>query len=186
MNLLERSIRYEEMIAYGAAQLYQEPQLRKWFGPRESITVLEALKSQVGLSKVMFLVMRPQIIPERVMHHVAVAACQMFLDRLAADGVYLDFRLPKYLGAKERWISKEIGPGALSTTQRAMEQLKRVLAEHPDLRARFAAHAVSCAIQDDAALAVKQIFYTSIKVYKDAAFARFFQDFIKEKLEKIV
>ena len=186
MSLLDRSIRYDEMISYGAAQLYPEPQLRKWFGPRESITVHEALKSKAGVSRVLFLLMRPQIVPDKVMHRIAIAACRMFLDRLAADGVYLDFRLRGFLCTKERWINEEISLGALSTAQRAVQQLKQDLAEHPDPQTRLAVYAVSYAIQDDAALAVKQVFYTSIKVYEDAAFARSFQNFVREQLEEIV
>jgi len=66
MSLLDRSIRYEEMISYGAAQLYPEPQLRKWFGPHGSITVHEALKSQAGVSRGRCQLLRPPPLSARV------------------------------------------------------------------------------------------------------------------------
>ena len=184
MSLLDISIRYEEMIAYGAAELYPECYLRNWFGRRESLTVEEAFTSQAGINRVLFLIMRPNIVPTPVMHRIAVGACRFFLERLAKDDVYLDFRLSDLLDIKERWIDGGIGHAELRAAQEAAQRVQNTVSTHPDPRARHAAYAVTCALQNDGALAVKQVFYCGEKVYNDAEYTEAFHQHVRYQLSQ--
>jgi len=185
MSLLDTTILFKDLLAYGAAQLYSESHLRKCFGARAQITVDEALRSKAGVSRVLFLVLRPEIVPHKAMHDLAVESCQKFLDRLEGDGVYLDFRLRGLLEAKTRWANEEISMGALAAAQHAAQRIQHDVASHPDERTRLATLAVNCALRDDAALAVKQVYYTAIKVYEDAPFSAAFQESVREHLSRV-
>lgn len=184
MSLLKVSIRYEEMIAYGAAELYPECHLRQWFGWRESLTVEEALQSQAGTNRVLFLIMRPNIVPSPVMHRIAVGACRLFLNRLEKEEVYLDFRLRSLLDTKENWIDGAIGSSELRVAQESAQRVQNTVSTHPDPRARLAAYAVTCALQNDAALAVKQVYYSGEKVYNDSQYTDAFHEHIRYQLSQ--
>lgn len=184
MNLLHVSIRYEEMIAYGAAELYPECYLRHWFGRRDSLTVEEALTSQAGINRILFLIMRDAIVPSPIMHRIAVGACRLFLDRLEKDDVYLDFRLRGLLETKERWIEGAAGYAELRAAQESAQRVQNTVFTHPDPRARQAAYTVACALQNDGALAVKQVFYCGERVYNDAQYTDAFHEQIRFHLSQ--
>src|SRR4051794_32852741 len=104
MNLLERTISYDQVVQWGGTSVYEERHVKKWFGGRAESTVADVLEIPTEASRGLWAIMREQVLPARLMHRVALELCRWFLDRLEQDGVYLDFRSRRVLEAKERWL----------------------------------------------------------------------------------
>ncbi len=184
MSLIQRQISFDELLASGAAAIYPEKMLRKWFGEKAQISFEAALQNSGGLSKALFLLLRPQYLPTHLMHELAVDSCKLFLNKLIGDSAFIDFRLDKLLQAKIQWLGNEISMGELGLAQRTALGIRDDLANHPDLRARAAAQAVANALELDPALAIKNIFYGALEFFPDESFSAPFKTMLQRRLSE--
>lgn len=169
MSLLERCVTWEQLARWGALRLYPERQVRAWFGDGSSLTVDQILAIGTKASRVYWTVMRPEVVPEPVLHLAAVGLAADLLDRLEEDGTYLDFRLRAALDHKRGWIAGRHSDGELAHHQRQAQQAQVDVAAHPTCAddACVAALAVRSALELDGTDAFKGVFYTVVDRFDD-------------------
>lgn len=103
-TLLDIQISYAELVDEGALEFISDRQLRRWFAGRDAISVRETLAVRTHPSRKFWAIMRDEVVPERVLHQLAVDYAGEFLRRVAP--VYLDFRTRRALAAKQTgWMT---------------------------------------------------------------------------------
>ena len=169
MSLLERTVSWDQLVRWGALRMYPEKQVRAWFGDGPDLTVDRVLAIGTKAPRVYWTVLRPEVVPDSVLHLVAHALCSDLLDRLEEEGAYLDFRLRVGLDHKLRWIRGGCTSGELAHHQRQADRAQVDVAEHPTgaADATLAASAVRSALDLDGSEAFKGVFFTVVDRFDD-------------------
>lgn len=165
MGVLDTEIRYDDVAAAGALELYSERYVRRWFGENSSITVDEALSSPTHPGHIFWAVMRERYVPAPFLHSVAIGYAAEFLERGHARQAYVDFRLSNALGVKQAWLEHTVSLGAVHAASEKAEIARLELAELNDAAASACAQIVCHALHDDAENAHRSAFYTFIETY---------------------
>ena len=63
MTVLDRTVRFEQVIANGARDAYSQRHPRKWFGDVGSIALKQALKTKTNAGRVLWPIMREEFLP---------------------------------------------------------------------------------------------------------------------------
>ncbi len=166
MTLLNQRITYEQLISWGAANLYSEQHFRPWFGAEDSITVGQVLKLRTHASRIFWIIMREEILPPKLMHRMSIDMCLRFLDRLEGEGVYVDFRTRRVLDRGQAWLRGEISLGAYASARRKAAQALDDVSELENKLVSAGAHAACQAGLENARDAFRQVYYTVTEIFK--------------------
>jgi hypothetical protein len=113
----------------------------------------------------LWVVLRPELIPPSLLHGWAVSFCQDFHDRLAKDSVPVDFRYPALLEVKKRWADRTASLGELYHAQREASRLLVDSSQMGDPRVIAAASAAFGALDEDPREALLKVFRVVNEVY---------------------
>jgi len=127
MDCLSHLVTYEDVIRHGALQVVTEADVMQLSGGARSMPLGSILRLPLGLKSLSCLLMHEDLIPADKMHQTAAALAEAVLDRMAAEGVYIDFRSRRAIAAKRSWLGREISLGelnlAVAKAQRAIVDL---------------------------------------------------------------
>jgi hypothetical protein len=131
----------------------------------EPVKLSDLLGSRLNPHFLLWVVLRPELIPPSLLHAGALRFCQDFHDRLAKDSVYVDFRYPAMLEAKKRWVNRTASLGELYHVQREASQLLVDISRMGEPRAVAAASAALGALDEDPREALLKVFRAVDDVY---------------------
>ncbi|HEX5830827.1 MAG TPA: hypothetical protein VFY16_07610, partial [Gemmatimonadaceae bacterium] len=125
-----------------------------------------------------------QLLPAEVMHRLALEECRGFLDRLAADSVYVDFRSRRALDEKERWLSGERSLGELTIARDKAARVRDDVIELGDERATTGAQAVCHALSADPSHAFRNVVYKVLAIYDTPDEVARVKDLVRRRLRE--
>ena len=182
MNMLDKDYSYDDLVRWGALQLYGETQVRGWFGPRPRKTISDTLALPAPPSIVFWAVMRPELLDERLLHGLAVDLALAVLARIRNDGRYIDFRSERVLATKRAWVLEQISLGELSSAVLSAERARIDVAELPDETVWLGAKAAVQASGADGRVAFSDVYYTALEHDASVSNARAILDGVKASL----
>lgn len=151
MSVWEREFTLKQVLAWGATRAFPERQVRLWFGGRSAVTIHAALHTEdVPLAVVYWAVMREQLLPQALLHRLAVRLATQVLDRFGQAGTAVDPRTRAVLAAKSAWLEGRISLGELLRIKREAERVHRDLLSSGNERGSAASQAVLVAALEDA------------------------------------
>jgi microcystin-dependent protein len=162
-TLLDIQISYAELVDEGALEFISERQLRRWFAGRDAITVRETLSVRTHLSRKFWAIMRDEVVPERVLHQLAVDYADEFLRRVAP--VYMDFRTRRALEAKQGWLDDRISIGDLQVAAFGAAQALVTVGGLDDKLVSDCASMVCQALAGTGEIAQRQAFYAFLGLF---------------------
>jgi hypothetical protein len=176
MSVLTQTISFSRIVSWGASKLYKESVLRGFWGKKEELTVEELLKKDAALSRILWVVIRKEILPEKKVHQAALESALFFIGTLKKEGVYVDIRSEYALGVKQTWINGGISLGALKDAQRRAKAAQADAAELGDEKARLAAHIVVTAMHENMYQAFVNLHYATLGKLEEAGNGAFMKE----------
>jgi hypothetical protein len=158
-SLLDRTFTADQVIAWGATLYEDESRIRRAFGPHEKVTIERALSSAAGAGRILWIIMREELLPARAIEHSAVALCRWLADRGRAAGAYIDFRSLQAIEAKVRWLKSESSEGEFRAAWRRAEDALTLVAELEDPVTTLVAGAVCRLCRERPPTVVTGIYY---------------------------
>jgi|GEM_PF-6578314 len=158
---MDGAVDYRQIVKWGAFGLYDENKVRAWWGERNELTASELLGKDIPLSRILWVILRDEVVSPAVVHRAALDSAESLLERELADGTYVDLRSSYALRIKRRWLEGQASLGELRHAQRRAAAAAADVAELGDDRARHIATLVSQASSEDSATAFRKQFYTA-------------------------
>lgn len=162
-TVLDIQISYAELVDEGALNFISERQLRRWFAGRDAITVRETLSIRTHLSRKFWAIMRDEVVPDRVLHQLAVDYAEEFLRRVTPG--YLDYRTRRGLDAKQAWLDDRISIGDLQVAAIGAAQAVVTVTGLDDKRVSDCASMVCEALAGTGESAQRQAFYAFLGLF---------------------
>lgn len=165
MTHLDSVVEYDTLVARGMLDLYGEERVQRWFGERSEISIGEALDTPAPLGIVFWAVLREYMVGPSVLHQIAVDVAAEFVRRHMAQGVYVDFRTPRGLSAKQDWLDGQISDGELMVAVHTAQSAAHDVTGHEDPQVWAVAHIVCQALLENPDDAVTQTYYSFLDAY---------------------
>jgi hypothetical protein len=183
MNLLDTDYGYDDLRRWGALEIYPEAQVRAWFGTRPRLSIGETLKlARIRPSILFWVVLRAELVDERLLHGLAVDLAEALLARLRSEGHYIDFRTERVLLRKRAWIARQISLGELSVARQRAMQARGDVSEIDDPAVWIGAKAAVQASVDDGRTAITDVYYTALEHDASRAHQRAIVDGVRASL----
>lgn len=140
--------------------LRSETEFKKWvgFSDRTEGTLEEILNWGINPHFILWTVLRVELLPPDYIHHLALFFCRNFHERLAKEGVYIDFRYKPILQIKEAWTNGALSLGNLNHQKRNCSQMLVDVHASKDEKMIAAAAALHAILNEDPRAAILDVF----------------------------
>jgi hypothetical protein len=187
MNILDIDYSFDDLRRWGALEMYPEAQVRAWFGSKPRLTIGETLDAPRLRPGILFwAVLRREFMDERLLHGLAVDQAERVLQRVRAEGHYIDFRSERVLQRKRAWIARRISLGELGAALERAEQARIDISEIEDPAVWTGAKIAVQASHSDGRTAVTHAHYTALEYDASRAHQRAIVDAVRVTLRDAV
>lgn len=157
MGLLQQKISRSCVTQWGGDVALGEDVIQQLFDSEE-ISLAKLLEKDVPPLCKCWVILRRQLIPEKVLHEIAQDLAEEYIKKLRTDKTYADFRTDRILEGKRKWINDEISLGELAVHRRDADDILRLVSEHHDQNVANLALALRAVAEDDATLCMDQVY----------------------------
>jgi len=144
-----------------------EEVFKKWagFSNRTEGTIEEILNWGINPHFILWTVLRVELLPPKYLHELGLFFCRNFHERLAEEGVYIDYRYNTILQVKEDWANGKLSLGNLTYQQRRCSQILVDVHEAKDEKMIAAAASLHAILDEDPRISILNLFRIINKSY---------------------
>lgn len=155
LNLFQSEKDKKTLVAINSEEAF-----KKWagFSNRTEGTVEEILNWGINPHFILWTVLRVELLPPSYLHQLGLLFCRNFFERLAAQGVYIDYRYESILQVKEDWANGKVSLGNLTYQQRRCSEILAAIHESKDEKMIAAAAALHATLHEDPRASILNLF----------------------------
>lgn len=185
MGLVNVEITREQVVGWGALDLVDEEQLDRWLAGRERLSLDAILDAETHGGRCMWVIMRPEVISERLAHQCGVDLARSHLALVDERGTYVDLRSRSAPAAKQEWLDGEVSLGGLRYAARRAEAASVLVSELDDPVAHITAQILAVVTNTEPYWTFRQMFYRHLDVFPDRDRDHAVRELVRERLHHV-